>query len=40
MRRIVGVRTYDILGPIVVLRAEILGTNILRTNVPSVGVSR
>ena len=39
MRRIVGVRTYDILGP-TVLRAEILGTNILRTNVPSVGVSR
>lgn len=38
MRRIVGVRTYDT-RPIV-LRAEILGTNILQTNVPSVGVSR
>ena len=37
-RPFVGVRTYDIFGPIV-LTAEILGTNILRANVPSVGVS-
>ena len=37
MGRIVGVRTYDILGP-VILRAEILGPIILGTNVASVGV--